>query len=78
MLIDIHTHLDFCKEPAVKLLREAAADGVGLVIQSGIDLESSRFAVQLAEEEPGVFATVGFHPHEAARFTEAAFDELRD
>jgi TatD DNase family protein len=32
----------------------------------GIDLESSKKAIQLAEQYPGVLAAVGFHPHEVA------------
>ena len=65
MLIDSHTHLDHCKEDASSLVEDAGKAGVGLVIQSGIDLERSRYSVSLAERFPQVFATVGFHPQEA-------------
>ena len=65
MLVDSHTHLDHCKEDASSLVEDAGKVGVGLVIQSGIDLERSRYSVSLAERFPQVFATVGFHPQEA-------------
>jgi TatD DNase family protein len=65
MLIDSHTHLDHCQEDAAVLVADARSAGVGLIIQSGIDLDRSRQSVQMAERFPQVFATVGFHPQEA-------------
>ncbi|NLE10782.1 MAG: DNAase, partial [Actinobacteria bacterium] len=65
VLIDAHTHLDHCKEDPAALVADAWEAGVGLIIQSGIDLERSRYGVRLAERFPEVFATVGFHPEEA-------------
>jgi len=65
VLIDAHTHLDHCKEDPAALVADAWEAGVGLIIQSGIDLERSRHGVRLAERFPEVFATVGFHPEEA-------------
>jgi TatD DNase family protein len=65
MFIDSHTHLDHCREQPAALVADAAGAGVGLIIQSGIDLERSRQSVAMAERFPQVFATVGFHPQEA-------------
>ncbi len=65
MFIDSHTHLDHCREGAAELLAHARAAGVGLIIQSGTDLERSRRSVELAEQFPEVYATVGYHPSEA-------------
>jgi TatD DNase family protein len=65
MFIDSHTHLDHCREDPKALVADAAGAGVGLIIQSGIDLERSRQSVAMAERFPQVFATVGFHPQEA-------------
>jgi TatD DNase family protein len=65
VFVDSHTHLDHCKEDASVLVEDAAQAGVGLIIQSGIDLGRSRISVALAERFPPVFATVGFHPQEA-------------
>ncbi|MBN1631666.1 MAG: TatD family hydrolase [Thermoleophilia bacterium] len=64
-MIDSHTHLDHCQEEAAALISDAWEAGVGLIIQSGIDLERSRYSVRLAERFPEVFATVGIHPEEA-------------
>lgn len=76
MLIDSHTHLDHCREDPAWLVADAAEAGVGLIIQSGIDLQRSRRSVELAERFPQVYATVGFHPHEAGRLDEAGLAEI--
>jgi TatD DNase family protein len=70
MFIDSHTHLDHCKEDAATLVADAQSAGVGLIIQSGIDLDRSLQSVDLAERFPQVFATVGFHPQEAGLLTD--------
>lgn len=52
------------------LVADARAAGVGTIVQSGTDAESSRLAVELAERFPEVWATVGFHPHDAKELDE--------
>ncbi len=76
MLIDSHTHLDHCHEDAAALVAEAREAGVGLIIQSGTDLVRSRRSVELAEQFAGVFATVGFHPHEAGHADDIGLAEI--
>ncbi len=79
MLIDSHTHLDHCEEDASFLVEDAGKAGVELILQSGIDLERSRYSVSLAERFPQVFATVGFHPQEAGLLADegrAGLEEL--
>jgi TatD DNase family protein len=76
MFIDSHTHLDHCREDPAALVADAREAGVGLVLQSGTDLSRSRRSVELAEQFPEVFATVGYHPHEAATLDEPGFAEI--
>jgi TatD DNase family protein len=67
MLIDTHAHLDmedFEKDLPLVLDRALEA-GVDRVVTVGIDLASSRRAVDLAREHPFLSATVGCHPHNA-------------
>jgi TatD DNase family protein len=59
-MIDTHAHLDSCKEPDEELVAEAAAAGVSHILTIGREQ-----AVALAERFPGVYAVVGWHPHEA-------------
>jgi TatD DNase family protein len=76
VLIDSHTHLDHCREDATELVAEARQAGVNLIIQSGTDRARSRQSVELAERFPEVFATVGYHPHEAANLDDEGMAEI--
>jgi TatD DNase family protein len=61
-------------DPAAQLAA-AAAVGVDRLVQVGVDLDSSRWAVRFAREHPAVVATVGIHPNEAPRLAPATLDE---
>lgn len=80
MLIDSHCHLnsDQLRGDADALVRRAAEAGVGRMLVVGSDLEDSREAVAMARryEADGVFAAVGVHPHEAARYADGLPEEL--
>jgi TatD DNase family protein len=76
MLIDSHAHLDHSREEPAELVADARKAGVGLIIQCGTDLPRSRLSVELAEQFPEVFATVGYHPHEAAKLDDAGLEEM--
>jgi TatD DNase family protein len=42
----------------------------------GVTLETSRMGVELAKMQPGVYASVGVHPHDAQDCSDAALDKL--
>ncbi len=48
------------------------------MVTIGIDLASSRQAIELAGREPGVYATVGLHPHDAHLLDDAYLGELEE
>ncbi len=61
--IDIHSHIDFKdfdidRDEVLKRMRE---NGVATIVV-GTDLESSKRAVKLAEENENIFACIGAHP----------------
>lgn len=69
MMIDTHCHLNFdaYADDFADVLARAAAQGVTRVINPGIDEESSRAGVALAQAHPGiVYAAVGYHPNSTA------------
>lgn len=73
-VVDNHTHLDF-RDGSISVtvqqaLDAAAAVGVEGLIQVGCDVESSRFAVQVASEYPNILAAIAIHPNDAARLGE--------
>jgi len=79
VLIDTHCHLDMSAYEAdfEAVLARAKAAGVTRIISVGIDLESSRRAIGLAEQHEGIYATVGVHPHNVAELGEEAYAELQ-
>lgn len=77
-MIDTHAHLDACAEPAEVVLERARAAGVDRVVTIGTGIESCRAALGLAEREPGVFAALGVHPHDAGGAEAARLPELRE
>jgi TatD DNase family protein len=74
-LVDSHCHLEMIADTAAAVAQARAA-GVEQVVTIGIDLASSRQAIELAGREPGVYATVGLHPHEAHLLDDAYLAEL--
>ncbi len=76
-LVDSHCHLEMIADTR-GAVAEARAAGVGQIVTIGIDLPSSRAAIDLAADEPGVYATVGLHPHEAHLLDEACLADLEE
>ncbi len=77
-LIDSHAHLtsDQYEQDRDNVLKRAQNTGVGIV-SMGIDLATSQQTVELADRHDGVYAAVGFHPHEAKYFSEKSLEDLR-
>jgi TatD DNase family protein len=66
-LADSHAHLD---EPELKpdqgeIVGRAREAGVALIINVAISRKNSWEVLNTAHQYPGVFATIGFHPHGA-------------
>jgi TatD DNase family protein len=76
-LIDTHAHANGQPPTALREIERAFAAGLVGVVIVGIDLASSRMAVDLARREPRIRAAVGVHPHNASRWTPQVEDALR-
>jgi len=77
-LFDSHCHLDdpvFEKDWS-RVLEHMADQGVHAVMIAGINLATSTKALSLAEKNPGFYASVGVHPHDASACSEEAISEL--
>ena len=70
--VDTHCHLFLMEGDPADAVAAAWEAGVGRMICVGIDPESSRRSLELAESFRGVFATAGMHPHTAAAFDREA------
>lgn len=79
LLTDTHCHLSLEELAPARdeLIARARSTGVHRMVVPGIDLDTSRAAVKLAEREPGIFAAVGIHPHDAEQWSSEARAEIR-
>jgi TatD DNase family protein len=81
MLIDSHCHLDDKRfaEDLDAVLERAAAAGIDrmLSIGTGDGPPGIDCAVRIADRYPQVYASIGVHPHDAAKATPQTFDDLR-
>ncbi|MGH2807180.1 MAG: TatD family hydrolase [Actinomycetota bacterium] len=81
MWFDSHCHLHICEEnaPVVEVISRATRSGVLEMTTIGIDVASSRRAVEIAEMGAGIYASVGLHPNSATEWddtTATALEEL--
>jgi TatD DNase family protein len=63
--VDTHCHLFLIDPEPQVVLQTARVAGVDRLICVGVDPESSRRSLELADSLEGVFATAGMHPHDA-------------
>ena len=77
---DTHCHLDLHQFDPDRdaVIERAAAAGVTRIINPGIDLDSCRQVLALADRHPGVYAAVGVHPTHCADFDDATLKTLRE
>lgn len=77
-LIDVHAHIELdplVKEPE-KVVTRALEAGVMAIITVGIDLDDVRIALELADRFEQVYASVGFHPHNAKAIGDDSLSEM--
>ncbi len=78
-LVDTHAHLD---DPRLKsrldeVLRHCIQAGVTQVIAVATTAEDSQSVLAIAEGRPGVFASVGIHPNNAAEAAPGDWDVIK-
>ena len=79
LIFDTHAHyddeaFDLCRDALLTAMPE---QGVGLILDPGCDMETSKKAVALAEEFSYVYAAVGYHPENCAPYKPDDLDALR-
>lgn len=79
MLFDTHAHLDdHAFDPdRDALLAALPGQGIGLLMNPGCSLATSRAACALAREHSWIYAAVGSHPDAAAEVTPEVLEEYR-
>ena len=78
LIFDTHAHYDDEAFDADReaLLASMPENGVGLIVDPGCDLDTSRRAVETAEQYPHVYAAVGWHPEEADSWTDSSLAHI--
>lgn len=82
VLVDSHAHIqgaEFASDLSAVLhqAREAGVEKIIIVGGAG-NLSSNESAIRLAQTYPGLYATVGMHPHDAKEVTEEDLQRLKD
>ena len=79
MIFETHAHYDDDRfdEDRDKILKSLPEAGIGIVVNSGASVESTRDTIELAKKYAHVYAAVGIHPSEIAELDEAFFDWMR-
>ena len=79
MLFDTHAHLDDRRFDADRaaLLARLPEQGIGLLMNPGCDLPSSRAACALARAHSWIYAAVGSHPDAADQIGDSVLQEYR-
>jgi TatD DNase family protein len=80
LLIDSHAHIDLAEfnKDRDQVMARAREQGVRVVINVGLDAESSRKSLEMAQKYEDVLVAVGFHPHEASKMKEGDLKSLAD
>ena len=79
-LFDTHCHLNLSEhfpDPDAEIARAKEA-GVTRLALVGIDLETSRRAVEIAETHKNVYAIVGWHPNSAALWSSSLIPKIEE
>ena len=79
MLFDTHAHMDdrAFDEDREALLSRLPEEGIGLLMNPGCSLESSRAACALARKYDYIYAAVGSHPDAAAEVCPEVLEQYR-
>jgi len=77
-LFESHAHLDFkdFNKDRDQLLKKCKSSGVEYIINIGVDEFTSKKSIELAEKYDFIYATVGYHPHDAKKFDEKIIRQL--
>lgn len=71
-IFESHAHLDFPQfdKDRDQLIDKCFKSGIEYIINIGVDKKTSSESIKLAEKYDKIYATVGFHPHDAKFYDE--------
>ncbi|MGP8152602.1 MAG: TatD family hydrolase [Smithella sp.] len=80
MLIDSHAHLEMKEfdSDREEVIKRAGNEGVDFIVTVGTNLKLSIKAVALAYKYENIYATVGIHPHDAAKIDKNTLETIKE
>lgn len=80
MLIDSHAHLEMPEynKDRDDVIRRARDKGIGYIVTVGIDVDSCRKALELADAYDTVYAILGVHPHNVKHIDGKTYVQLKE
>lgn len=75
--IDSHCHLNLLKDDPFEVIDRALKSNVTKILVPGINLETSKKAIELAERFSPVYAAVGIHPNEVENIKPGDLESLK-
>lgn len=77
-IFETHAHLDSkdYNKDRDTVIKECFNKGIEYIINIGCNQKTSEDSIKLAEKYDKIFATVGWHPHDAEQFDEQIFNKL--
>jgi len=78
IFVDSHAHLDFDQfdHDRDAVIQNARLANISAIINIGINLETSKKSIELAETYDFIYATAGIHPHDAGEIKSDQWSEL--
>ncbi len=79
-MIDAHCHLNFhtFENDYDEVIKRANDTGITKIINTGTQISSSQWAVDLAQKYENLYAIIGIHPHHADKVTAGHPEEQSD
>lgn len=73
--IDIHCHLEMIEMPIEKIIENANANKVGVIVAQGVNPESNRKVLELGEKYSEIKVALGLYPIDALSLSENEIDD---
>jgi TatD DNase family protein len=61
--IDSHAHIDLIKDSPDNIVTSCKNNNIDYIVNVGFNYKSSLFSINISKKYPGIFSSIGVHPH---------------